>query len=68
MLLVWIEPVRDWNIPCISFKNSSFILCELNLWGIETSKIKIQNSIFLLCELNLWGIETAILQEDFSHF
>ena len=36
---VWIEPVRDWNKRSSHKFNFGIIMCELNLWGIETSSI-----------------------------
>ena len=35
-------------------------MCELNLWGIETSLKRPATLKLALCELNLWGIETPI--------
>ena len=40
-------------------------MCELNLWGIETSLKRPATLKLALCELNLWGIETD-LQQSFQ--
>ena len=37
-LLVWIEPVRDWNNLTALIPPRNAVGCELNLWGIETDE------------------------------
>ena len=57
---MWIEPVRDWN-DLSQTKRRFYILCELNLWGIETSGCPPHLRGASGCELNLWGIETFFI-------
>ena len=56
--LVWIEPVRDWNmladISINEFWNSVNWTCE----GLKHKSNVTTNYFQFLCELNLWGIET----------
>ena len=60
ILIVWIEPVRDWNLK--SHPSTAFFTNRVN-WTCEGLK-HIFNLLLLpkeqVCELNLWGIETFI--------
>ena len=42
------------------------LLCELNLWGIETNFQQFHLNPYQECELNLWGIETH-QKQTFEH-
>jgi len=65
---VWIEPVRDWNRFAGTIAYGTILMCELNLWGIETEDFGWIVKIANLCELNLWGIETNFPPILFAKF
>ena len=59
----------NWTCEGLKLTNPPFSfcflhLCELNLWGIETSFPSYLIQMFCKCELNLWGIETVFLSEE----